>query len=59
LLLYDLMRRLTERQKEILKYLREGFSETEIGRFLGMSQQAVSKQRNAIQVVAQEVLATP
>ena len=37
LLLYDLMRRLTNRQQEILSYLREGFSEGEIGRFLAIS----------------------
>ena len=57
LILYDLTRRLTKRQKEVLNYLREGFSEAEIGRFLGISQQAVSKQRKGIREAAREVLA--
>ena len=59
LILYDLMRRLTKRQKKILNYLREGFSEREIGHFLGISQPAVSKQRRVLQEAAREVLAIP
>ena len=48
--------KLTETQRTILDYLLEGFTQKEIGNFLTISQQAVSKHRRGIQQVAAQFL---
>ena len=50
----ELLGGLTERQKLILHYRRQGKSTTEIGEKLGVSQQAISKQLAKIQAVITE-----
>ena len=48
--------KLTETQRKILDYLLDGFTQKEIGKFLKISQQAVSKHRRVIQQVAVQFL---
>lgn len=52
----ELLEGLTERQKLILHYRRQGKSVSEIGEKLGVSQQAISKQLAKIQAVISEAL---
>ena len=48
--------KLTKTQRKVLDYLLEGFTQKEIGKFLKISQQAVSKHRRTIQQVAAQFL---
>lgn len=51
-LVYKIKAKLTAMQRKILDYLIDGFTEKEIGTFLKISQQAVSKHRRVIQQMA-------